>query len=101
MNKIRYTAVYRVWYRNLQDICARVRIDLRLNAVQKGSFGDQRSVGDGIFELKINYGPGYRIYYKKAGTEIVVLLCGGDKSTQEADIAKAKNLLKELENGTV
>jgi putative addiction module killer protein len=101
MNKIRYTAVYRIWYKNLQDIRARVKIDLRLNAVRKGSFGDQRSVGDGVFELKIDYGPGYRIYYKKAGTEIVVLLCGGDKSTQVDDIAKAKKLVKELENGTV
>jgi putative addiction module killer protein len=101
MNKIRYTAVYRLWYGNLQDIRAKAKIDLRLNAVRKDSFGDQRSVGGGVFELKIDYGPGYRLYYKKAGTEIVVLLCGGDKSTQEADIAKAKELLKELENGTV
>ena len=74
---------------------------MRLNAVKKGDFGIQRSVGDGVFELKIDYGPGYRLYYKKAGTEIVVLLCGGAKSTQDADIAKAKELVKELENGTV
>ena len=74
---------------------------MRLNAVRKGSFGYQRSVGDGVFELKIDYGPGYRIYYKKAGTDIVVLLCGGDKLTQDADIEEAKKLVKELENGTV
>ena len=100
MNKIRYTAVYRIWYRNLKDIRARVRIDLRLNSVKKGDFGDQRSVGEGIFELKVDYGPGYRLYYKKAGGDIVVLLCGGDKSSQDADIEKAKEILKELENGT-
>jgi putative addiction module killer protein len=99
--KIRYTAVYRIWYKNLTDIRAKVRIDLRLNAVQKGAFGDQRSVGDGVFELKVDYGPGYRIYYKMADTEIVVLLCGGDKRTQDADIAKAKAVLRELERGIV
>jgi len=98
MNKIRYTAVFRIWYRNLKDIQARVIIDLRLNSVRKGDFGDQKSVGNGIFELRINYGPGYRVYYKKSRTDIVVLLCGGDKSTQEADIAKAKRILEELEN---
>jgi putative addiction module killer protein len=99
--KIRYTAVYRIWYKNLTDIRAKVRIDLRLNAVQKGTLGDQRSIGDGVFELRIDYGPGYRIYYKMADTEIVVLLCGGDKRTQDADIAKAKDILKELEHGTI
>jgi putative addiction module killer protein len=84
----------------LKDLQARVRIDLRLNSVKRGSFGDQRSVGNGILELKIDFGPGYRIYYKKVGDEIVVLLCGGDKSTQDEDIQKAKEILKELENGT-
>jgi putative addiction module killer protein len=62
-------------------------------------FGDRKSVGDGVFELRIDYGPGYRIYYKKVSNEIVVLLCGGDKSTQVADIKKAKDLVEELENG--
>jgi putative addiction module killer protein len=99
--KVRYTAVYRIWYKSLTDIKARVRIDLRLNAVQKGTFGDQKSVGDGVFELRIDYGPGYRIYYKMADTEIVVLLCGGDKRTQDEDIAKAKDIVKELEHGTI
>jgi putative addiction module killer protein len=101
MNKIRYTAVFRIWFKNLKDLRARVRIDLRLNSVKKGDFGVQRSVGDGVFELKIDYGPGYRVYYKKTGNEIVVLLCGGDKLTQDADIAKAKELVRELENGTI
>jgi len=69
--------------------------------VRKGSFGIRRDVGNGIYELKIDYGPGYRLYYKMVGGDIVVLLCGGDKSTQEADIAKAKKILRELENEDV
>jgi putative addiction module killer protein len=101
VNKIRYTAVFRIWFKNLQDIRAKARIDLRLNSVKKGDFGVQRSVGDGVFELKIDYGPGYRVYYKKAGNDIVVLLCGGDKTTQDADVENAKKLVRELENGTV
>ncbi len=72
---------------------------MRWNAVKRGSFGEYRSVGNGIFELKIDYGPGYRVYYKKIGDDIVVLLCGGDKSTQEADITRAKEIVKELEYG--
>ena len=69
--------------------------------MRKGSFGIRRDVGNGIYELKIDYGPGYRLYYKMVGGDIVVLLCGGDKSTQEADIAKAKKILRELENEDV
>ena len=98
MFKIRYTAVYRIWYKNLNDLRAKVRIDLRINSVKKGNFGDTRDVGNGIFELKIDYGPGYRVYCKKIKNEIIVLLCGGNKSTQEEDIEKAKEILKELKN---
>jgi putative addiction module killer protein len=101
MNKIRFTKDYRLWYNALNDLNARVRIDLRLNSVRKGSFGDQRHVGNGIFELKIDYGPGYRVYYKKKENDIVVLLCGGDKSTQQADVDRAKEILMELENENV
>ena len=99
--KIRYTAVYRIWYKKLNDIRAKVRIDLRLNSVKKGNFGDTRDVGDGIFELKIDYGPGYRIYCRKIRDEIVVLLCGGDKSTQAEDVEKAKEIQKELKDGNL
>ena len=101
MNKVRFTKTYRLWYNNLADIRAKARIDIRLNSVKKGVFGDQRSVGNGIFELKIDYGPGYRIYYKKVQDNIVILLCGGDKSTQEDDILEAKEILKELEDGNI
>ena len=101
VNKIRYTAVYRIWYKELADLRAKVKIDLRLNSVKKGNFGDHRDVGDGIFELKIDYGPGYRVYCKRIGGNIVVLLCGGDKSSQEEDVRKAKRILKELEDGNL
>jgi putative addiction module killer protein len=101
MNRIRYTAVYRIWYRGLEDIRAKARIDIRLNSIKKGNFGDQRSVGDRIFEIKIDYGPGYRLYYKKVKNNIVVLLCGGDKSTQDEDVINAKKILKELENANI
>jgi len=101
MIRIKYTWVYRIWYKGLEDIRAKARIDIRLNSVKKGVFGDQRSVGNGIFELKINYGPGYRIYYKKIKNDILILLCGGDKSTQEDDVEKAKKILKELEDGNI
>jgi len=101
MNRIKFTKTYRLWYSNLSDIRAKARIDIRLNSVKKGVFGDQRSVGNGIFELRIDYGQGYRIYYKKVKDNIVVLLCGGDKSVQEEDIKNAKKILKELENGNI
>ena len=99
--KIRYTAIYRIWFQKLTDMRARIRIDLRLNSVKKGNFGKHRDVGDGIFELKIDYGPGYRIYFKRINNDIIVLLCGGDKSTQVEDIKKAKTILKEFVNGNV
>ena len=101
MNGIRYTAVYRIWYNGLEDLRAKIRIDLRLNSVKKGNYGDIRDVGNGIKELKIDYGPGYRVYFKKVKINIVVLLCGGDKPSQEADIQNAKDILRELEDGNI
>jgi len=101
MYRIRFTKSYRLWYSNLADIRAKARIDIRLNSVKKGTFGVQRSVGNGIFELKIDYGQGYRIYYKKVHDTLIVLLCGGDKSTQDEDVVNAKKILKELEDGNI
>jgi len=101
MNRIRFTKTYRLWYSNLNDIRAKARIDIRLNSVKKGVFGVQRSVGNGIFELKIDYGQGYRIYYKKVQDTLIVLLCGGDKSTQDEDIENAKKILEDLEDGNI
>lgn len=69
----------------------------RLDRLADGNFGDHKSVKDGVFELRIDYGPGYRVYLFQRGKELVILLCGGDKRTQDADIAKAKRLKEEIE----
>jgi len=101
MNKIRETEAFKAWFANLRDTRVRTRIDVRIKRLALGNPGDIGPVGEGISELRIHYGPGYRVYYKETGREIVVLLCGGDKSTQEADIAKAKRILEELENENI
>ena len=78
------------WLNSLRDTKAQVKIDLRLERVRLGNFGDCRSVGEGVFELRINYGPGYRVYFGQIGLTIILLLCGGDKKTQVRDIRTAK-----------
>lgn len=78
------------WLLGLRDIQARAIIRKRLNRVRQGNLGVSRPVGDGVFELKVDFGPGYRVYFANDGDAIVVLLCGGDKSSQEADIRKAQ-----------
>ena len=77
------------WLDGLKDIAARAIIRKRLNRIRMGNFGNTRSVGEGVFELKIDFGPGYRVYYGLDGDTLVVLLCGGDKGSQEIDIRKA------------
>ncbi|MEG4319713.1 MULTISPECIES: type II toxin-antitoxin system RelE/ParE family toxin [unclassified Microcoleus] len=78
------------WFSSLRDANAKVKIDTRLDRLQEGNVGDSRSVGEGVCELRINYGPGYRVYFGQVGSTIVLLLVGGDKSTQDRDIRKAK-----------
>ncbi|MGL5063194.1 MAG: type II toxin-antitoxin system RelE/ParE family toxin [Microcoleus sp.] len=78
------------WLDSLRDLKAKFKIDRRLDRVAAGNLGDYRSVGEGVCELRINYGPGYRIYFGQVEESIVLLLIGGDKSTQEQDIRKAK-----------
>ena len=78
------------WLSRLKDISARAIIRKRLNRIRIGHFGNTRSIGDSVFELKIDFGPGYRIYYGLGGDTLVVLLCGGDKGSQDRDIQKAK-----------
>ena len=85
------------WYYSLRDRKTQYKIDTRLERVELGNLGNYRSVGEGVFELKINYGPGYRIYFGQIGTTIVILLCGGDKSTQQEDINKAKEYWADYE----
>jgi len=77
------------WLDGLKDVVARAIVRKRLNRIRMGNFGNTRSVGEGIFELKIDFGPGYRIYYGLDGDLLVVLLCGGDKGSQARDIQKA------------
>ena len=78
------------WLKDLRDIRAAARIQVRLDRMATGNPGDVKSVGDGISEMRIDYGPGYRAYFMRRGSLTVVLLCGGDKSTQDKDIAQAK-----------
>ena len=83
------------WLVRLRDQRAIARIKLRLSAVSDGNFGDMRSVGNGVFELRIHSGPGYRLYLVREGDEVVVLLYGGDKSSQQRDIKRAHELARE------
>ncbi|CAA6811451.1 MAG: Unknown protein [uncultured Campylobacterales bacterium] len=79
-----------------KDIKARISILRRIDRIKNGNFGDYKSISSNLFELRVKVGPGYRIYYTKKEDSIVVLLVGGDKSTQTKDIAKAKKVLEEL-----
>ena len=95
MLQLRQTETFRKWERRLTDQKARAMIAARLFRLANGLAGDVAPVGEGGSELRIHYGPGYRIYFKRGGQEIFVLLCGGDKSTQERDIAVAKKLAEQ------
>jgi putative addiction module killer protein len=84
------------WFNSLKDKSYQRAIDARLARIEDGNFGDHKSVGEGVFELRIPRGPGLRVYYGLDGSEIVVLIGGGDKSTQKKDIKRAQQLLKEF-----
>ena len=94
--EIHTTEVFDKWSAKLKDRQAAMAIALRLARVASGNFGDTKVIGDGVSELRIFVGPGYRIYYTIRNNEIVILLCGGDKSTQQNDIKQAKELAKNL-----
>jgi len=98
MPTIKRTDEFSEWLRDLRDIRARAKVLARIDRLSLGNPGDVAPVGDGISEMRIHYGPGYRVYYVQRGEEIVVLLCGGDKSSQASDIRAAKKLAGELEN---
>lgn len=83
------------WLRKLRDREARLRILSRIDRLAHGNPGDAKSLGRGAWELRLNYGPGYRVYYAQRGHQVVLLLCGGDKSTQQNDIARARQLATE------
>jgi putative addiction module killer protein len=98
MLEIRRTDEFAKWLKKLKDANAKARINLRIRRVLlTGNLGDYKPVGEGVSEIRIDYGPGYRVYFGRRGNEIILLLIGGDKSTQQRDIAKAKQLNKEYE----
>ena len=96
MIEIRQTEQYAKWFKSLRDHNARMRINIRIRRLSLGNPGDVKPVGEGISELRIDYGPGYRVYFIERGNELILLLFGGDKSSQAKDIAKAKKLAEEL-----
>ena len=96
MLEIRKTETYAQWIDNLRDLQARARIQVRIERLAAGNSGDVKAVGEGVSELRIDYGPGYRVYFTKSGREVVILLAGGDKTTQAADIKIALRLARNL-----
>lgn len=98
MIEIRKTEIFTKWLEDLKDLRAKARILARIDRMEFGNFGDVSSVGEGISEMRIFYGPGYRVYFVQRGSKVVILLSGGDKSTQSKDITKAKEIARQLED---
>jgi putative addiction module killer protein len=92
--EVRETCEYAAWFENLRDKMAKTRILIRIRRVSLGNFGDVKPVGEGVSELRVDYGPGYRVYFLRRGETLVVLLGGGDKRTQARDIQRAIALSK-------
>jgi putative addiction module killer protein len=102
MRSIIQTANFKSWIKGLKDASGAARINVRLSRLRDGQFGDVRSVGDGVCELRFMFGPGYRVYYALVDAHIILLIAGGDKNSQFNDIVKAKQILrqwKEEQNG--
>jgi putative addiction module killer protein len=96
MLEVRQTPVYSEWFADLRDRTAKVRIDIRIRRLSLGNPGDVKPVGEGVSELRVDHGPGYRVYFIQKADVYIVLLAGGDKSSQEKDIRNAKALAREL-----
>ncbi len=94
--ELRKTREFERWLSRLRDMQAEVRIDARIDLLAKGHAGDSKAVGGGVYEMRIRYGPGYRVYYTRRGWSLVIVLAGGDKSSQEKDIRLARRLAREL-----
>ena len=98
MIEVRQTKTFENWFKRLRDRKAKARVQARIDRMEIGNFGDVASVGEGVSELRIHYGPGYRVYFVQRGQVVVILLSGGDKSSQNSDVRKAKELAKQLED---
>lgn len=94
--EVRQTDVFTEWFAGLLDREARARITVRIRRLSLGNPGDVRPVGSGVSEMRIDYGPGYRVYFVRRGSMVVILLCGGDKRNQGRDIARALELAREV-----
>jgi putative addiction module killer protein len=99
MIQIRQTSVFSDWLDALRDARAKANIAARIKCLAAGNPGDVKPVGEGVSELRIDHGPGYRVYFVRRGLELIVLLCGGDKSTQPRDIETAKKLARDWQDG--
>ena len=97
MLEIKQTDTYRKWERKLRDQRGKALIEARIFRLANGLAGDVKPVGQGVCELRIHHGPGYRVYFKQRGNEVIILLCGGDKDTQQSDINTALQLASEWE----
>jgi putative addiction module killer protein len=97
MVEIRQTLEFQAWRLSLRDLRVRAAIARRILRVEAGNFGDVKYLGEGVSELRIDHGPGYRVYLHRRGSVVVILLCGGDKGSQEADIKRAKAMAADLE----
>lgn len=92
MIEVRFSAEFGKWLQALRDVNAHARIVQRVRRMERGNPGDVKPVGGGVHEMRIDYGPGYRVYFVYEGTAVVILLCGGDKRTQARDIERAREL---------
>ena len=97
MLEIRTTTVFDKWFQSLKDRRAKARIQVRIDRMQLGHFGDVSPVGEGVSEMRIFYGPGYRVYFVQRKSEVIILLNGGDKDSQTKDIVRAKEIAQQLE----
>jgi len=96
MTEVHQTAEFSRWLRRLKDVNAVARIVVRIRRLELGNPGDAKNLGAGLMEMRVDYGPGYRIYFVRRGSDVVILLCGGDKHTQRNDIERARMLAETL-----
>ena len=98
-NRFKETKIYKAWFKGIKDMNARKAIKRRIRYAEKGNFGDCKPVGEGVSEMRINYGPSYRLYFFKQGKQLYWLLAGGDKDTQSGDIELAKTIKRIIQGG--